>query len=367
MAITELSEKLKDYYEIIGSEDEELQYVIDQLLPENFLLLISGRRGKKKSIIALFMALCISTGQSFLNWSTTKHSVLYLDLENSIKLIRKRLRKLGIARPGDFKFLLRESIASLDIERDEKKIIEVCKDKIVFIDTLSKIHKAQENSNEQMTAVMERLVNLARTVCKGMVIIHHRGKVEDLGARGASSIEDCADVVIGVSTNSDVIDFRCEKHRDGDEGSISKQVKITFTSDKILIEDVTDEELNTFIARLGQLPPDNLSSQGRIIESLEGEYSHYKVLELLKEGTKAGLLTVAKGRNNTYKYSLRDADNGVESLGDLSSTGTPPKGQCRKYEMRLFPKTRRLAPWCKLNDAWCWEASGEEDETYLCK
>jgi len=311
MSTVNLLDKIRSYEELINSNNEPLKYIVERLLPENFLLLIAGRRGKRKSLIALVLALCIATGRRFLNWEVEKTSVLYLDLENSKRLISKRLRLLtgltGEITPivRGLEFILQEDIGSFSIEKSEEKLREACVGKVLVIDSLSKVHRQDENSNSAMTYIMQKLVSIARTDCKALVVIHNMGKNNELGARGASSIEDSADVVLEVASNADVVGITCTKHRDANEADLTRNIRFTFTPERISIEDITREELSQFIRKVRALPEDSFSSQNRIVRALRSDYPHNKIYSLLRDATMAGHLTATRVSTNTLKYALK--------------------------------------------------------------
>jgi RecA-family ATPase len=303
-----LSERLRSYADIVDAEDVETKYVIEKLLPENFILLFVGRRGTKKSLIALRMAIDIAGGNNFLSeeWKTTPSEVIYIDLENSIKLIKKRLNLLSRYYEHNLKFLLRQDIMTLNIETQLEEMKELVKNKIVFIDTLSKLHRKDENSNTQMTTVMEHLINLAQTEAKALIVVHHKGKAVDLGSRGATAIEDNADVVIEIHSSDNHINFKCTKHRDCKEDDITKLLEINFTDEKIEIKDISDQEFQTFFWKLkDEYEKDKsvFSSQNRIIEAMKQHgYSKEKTIELLKDACDSELLKKTRGENNSTKY-----------------------------------------------------------------
>ncbi|MDA8338683.1 MAG: AAA family ATPase [Nitrospiraceae bacterium] len=304
-----LSEKLRSFEDIIDSEDIETKYVINKLLPENFIMLLAGRRGTKKSLIALRMAIDIVRGDSFLteNWRTTATEVVYIDLENSIKLIKKRLRLLAYHYAYNLKFLLRQDILSIDIEKQIEELKELVKDKVVIIDTLSKIHRRDENSNPHMTIIMEHLINLAQTEAKALILLHHKGKgLGDLGSRGATAIEDNADVVIEIIPDKNYVNFKCTKHRDCKEEDISRLLEINFTDEEIQIKDVSDQEFNIFFQHLkDEYNKDEsiFSTQSRIVETMKPYgYSRETVIDLLSEACDYELLKRTKGENNSTRY-----------------------------------------------------------------
>jgi RecA-family ATPase len=304
-----LSEKLRSFNSIVASEDSEMKYVIDMLLPESCILLVVGRRGKKKSIIAMRMAIDIATGQKFLGWNTTPTETIYVDMENNIRLIKKRLKLMSETdNIPKLQFLLRQDILGIDIEDEKQRneLKELVKNKVIVFDTLSKIHKREENSNPHMNIVFGHIIMLAQQHAKAVILLHHEGKGEKLGGRGASAIEDNPDIVIEISSNDNNINFKCTKHRDNKEDDISKLLEVNFTDEKIEIKDISDQEFQTFFWKLkDEYEKDNsvFSSQNRIIETMtKHSYSKEKIIELLKNACNSELLRKTRGENNSTRY-----------------------------------------------------------------
>jgi hypothetical protein len=305
-----LSEKLRSHHNIVTAVDAEMKYVIDKLLPESCILELIGRRGKKKSIIAMRMAIDIATGSYFLlpEWKATPHQVIYADMENPIQLIKKRLKLMSENdNIPNLSFLLRQDIMSIDIEKEEHmtELAELVKDKVIVFDTLSKIHKRDENSNPHMNIVFGHLLTLARQHAKAIILLHHQGKGENLGGRGASAIEDNPDIVIEISSDDNFVNHKCTKHRDGRESDYTKLLSIEFT-ERIKITDITQEEFNIFYDYLrDEYKQDNsiFETQSKIIEAMAKHgYSKEKTTELLSETCDYGLLGWTKGENNSKKY-----------------------------------------------------------------
>lgn len=303
---------IKSYNDITASTDIEVKYVIDRLLPEHCILMIAGRRGQKKSIIAMRMAIDIATGQKFLDWNTAKAEVIYIDMENNIRLIKKRLRLMSKnnANIPNLKFILRQNIL-IDIENEKQRneLKEIVKDKIIIFDTLSKIHKKDENNTSQMTVVMGHLIDIAQASAKAIILLHHKGKNPELGGRGSSVIEDNPDIVIEAIANEQQLNFKCTKHRDGKESDFTKVLEIAFSDTEIKIEDATQKELNIFFECLIKLHKEDssvFSSQTKLIDILQKHsYSKDKSIEILKDCIDYGLIGRRKGENNSTVYYFK--------------------------------------------------------------
>ena len=89
-----------------------------------------------------------------------------------------------------------------DITDDDKfkRLIEFCADtRLIVLDTLSRIHRLDENSNSNMAHIIATLEKIAITVGASVLYLHHTNKtsavnglVDQQAARGASALIDNA-------------------------------------------------------------------------------------------------------------------------------------------------------------------------------
>ncbi len=301
--------KLISFSELIREPEEPISFIIEPLLPIQSIMLLTGRRANFKSIFAGDLARCISTGQRLLDWETTPTKVVIIDMENRPRLTKKRLQELGTPETADIHFLFRREMQGLNIETDHALLSDICKDSVVIIDTLSKIHMRDENRNSEMTAVMSALLNLIESkAIKALVILHHQGKNIELGGRGASVIEDNPDIIVELMRTGTAARFKCTKHREVQEDKLTRDIRFDFSENSIRIVDIGNEEFYRFLRAFEALPEDNLKSQGAIIEALQAQgWTREGITSYLDQGVKQGYLMMTKDRqnNNAKKYSLK--------------------------------------------------------------
>lgn len=339
--------KLIPFSGFLKEPEEEIEYIVDELLPLYSIVLIEGRRGSFKMYLSLFLAKCISTGEAFLGWNTVKTSVVILDLENRPRLIKKRLIKLKTPESAELSLSFRRDIGRFNIETDYKLLAEACKDCVVIIDTFSKIHFRDENKNQEMNLIMGYLLNLIESkAIKALVLLHHQGKNVELGARGASAIEDNPDAVYELSRigHSNVCSFNCIKHREAAEDTLNKILEFRFTKDEVSVHDITDEELNRFLSDLRELSEEQMNAQTKIIEALLlKKWKREKIRELLNKAVEKGILTTSSGLNNSIIYMFKHSEETTENC-DIK----PPY---RYMKPKLHPDTKTGVNmlWVKIN------------------
>lgn len=82
--------------EIAEKELGEVEWLIDQILPQGFFFL-AGKPKMRKSFMALQMSLAIVSGGKFLNYQVQQPGrVLYISLEDNARRIRKRMLNMGV-------------------------------------------------------------------------------------------------------------------------------------------------------------------------------------------------------------------------------------------------------------------------------
>lgn len=217
-----------------------IQWVIDRILPEGGLLLLSGKFGAHKSILALLMALGINLGTSVFGRAVPrKIPVLYIDRENPEQTIGERRLKFGVPDDvvrywGDW---LKDETPSLD----DKNLEEFCireKGVIIFDSLQDWLEGANENDPSQMTEVMRKFRRLAR-LGSGVIVLHHADKYRS-GYRGTTAIPASTDMAVRVAKTEDgIVQLREERFRMCSTWELD--LKFHFSDDQFTYEVVNDQ------------------------------------------------------------------------------------------------------------------------------
>ncbi len=186
----------------IGDQD----WVVDKLIPIEGITVISGAPKSYKSWIALHIALCISEGKDvFGKYPTKKSDVLIIDEENNRRIIKQRLEKLNSPTDSEIRFVTQEnlSIEDSDHRKAIKKLCVESDTQVIILDSLIRIHRADENSAGEMAEVFAGIKELAsegRTV----IVLHHERKETgykssaQMRMRGSSDISAAVDSHLSV-------------------------------------------------------------------------------------------------------------------------------------------------------------------------
>lgn len=203
-------------------------WAVKNLLPQLGIAMVFGKSGAGKSFFTLDLMLAIARGAVWCGLKTKPLKVVYVVAEG-VSGFRNRLAAYAIAHGVDMEnvpILIIPQAPNLRVD-DDKAIINAIEEQggadIVVIDTLAQASAgANENSAEDMGAVLKRCQNI-QTAIQGLVIlVHHTGKDESKGARGWSGLKAAMDTEIEVSAsvNGDIktMQAKVTKQKDGEEG-----------------------------------------------------------------------------------------------------------------------------------------------------
>jgi len=163
----------------------ETEWTVENIIPNNGLVCLSGMPSSYKSWFGFHVALCILKGipilaeplKGFEGWKTSKGSVLFIDRENREAQVQKRMKMLGAGEEmkdcyflqGDFSVENHRSVAEVVKFVREKSI------KLVIIDSLIRIHSSNENEAVSMNKVFEQLTNI-QDAGAAVMYLHHLRK-----------------------------------------------------------------------------------------------------------------------------------------------------------------------------------------------
>lgn len=165
---------------LYGAVLERPPIIIDNLVPAG-LTVLAGAPKRGKSWMVLKMALCISSGQPFLNMPTRKGAVLYLDLESKNYRVQDRLNKLIVGpAPSDLYFAHKSERLDGGLMEQLKNWISCVENPaMIILDTLGRVKsgaKRGENAYESDTRIFGELQTFALENKISVVVVHHLKK-----------------------------------------------------------------------------------------------------------------------------------------------------------------------------------------------
>ena len=119
------------------------RFIIEDLIPENFITSLYGDGGTGKSFIALFIAFSVARGESFAGKKVEKGNVLYVDAELDVEEQARRAyavaRGLGLERPPEGLYYCRpvHSLNDSNIIKELRRIKEEQGITLVIVDSLT--------------------------------------------------------------------------------------------------------------------------------------------------------------------------------------------------------------------------------------
>jgi hypothetical protein len=179
----------------IWTWEADVSWIVDELIPEGAITLITGDSGCGKTLFATAMAGAVAKGLPFLGRSSCKRRILYCDRENPAGVVKKHLHDLHIAQTPDLTFWGNwcaheadgpESSSLLQLARNERPVL--------IFDLVIAFNPGDEQSSNETRAFMQHTRNLAAAGASP-VLLHHVGKTENAKLyRGSSDYKASVDV-----------------------------------------------------------------------------------------------------------------------------------------------------------------------------
>ncbi len=187
----------KPISELFASPDKPVDWLVESLLEQGTIGFIGGEPKLTKSILGLHIAICLATGSPVLGQFAVpvKRRVLYIQEEDGEFLVKRRIadfvkgvggRQLPMPEDAYLRYAIRIGfrIDNLEWQARLQAELQAFPADEVLMDVFNKIHCKEENSQPQMTEVMNVFEKTRREFGCGFRIVHHFRKA---GGQGASS------------------------------------------------------------------------------------------------------------------------------------------------------------------------------------
>ena len=162
--------------------NDQPDWLIDPLWAYQAVGVLGGSPKSCKTFLALEMTLAVATGTPCLGHFpvTTPGPVLVFAAEDHPLQIRARLHGLARARNVDFNalpiFLILADQLRLDVPRDQDRLINAIhthQPRLLVLDPFVRLHRLQENSAQEISALLADLRALQRRFHLAVLLVHH--------------------------------------------------------------------------------------------------------------------------------------------------------------------------------------------------
>lgn len=145
---------LKTISELMAQKYPDAVYIVDRLIPAEAITILSGQSRSFKTYALLDLAIAVaSQKQLFGYFNTTQTNVLIINEEDGERLLQQRFRQLGMAHDEELPIYI-SALNDFKLEDDQiSQVLRVCEEKeinLVIIDSLIRVHSADENSAKDM-------------------------------------------------------------------------------------------------------------------------------------------------------------------------------------------------------------------------
>lgn len=206
--------------QLMQKKFEDLEWVVEKLLPGSGTIIISGQPGSYKTWLALDLVLAVASGNDAFGFlATSQAGVLIVDEENGPRLLQDRFKKLKFNQGLPIYVL---SLVGFRLsEGSVKTLVSFCKSKkikLVVFDSLIRIHSGEENSATDMSEVFDHLKEFRRNGI-AVLLLHHNRKPgfgnsnPSFEMRGSSDILAAIDSHIGINKKDGYVEIKQTKLR----------------------------------------------------------------------------------------------------------------------------------------------------------
>jgi RecA-family ATPase len=301
-------------YELEDYKDDDVEWIIDKIIPNKAVCILTGKRGTLKTFVALNIAYAIASGTKFLDkFSTGKAGVLYFDKENGVHIMKQRVKmiKRGLELEEKLKIGF---ICFSQLKIDKKfdllaieKVIEEHKPKLLIVDTYRRGISFDEND---AGAVSKLFVDMLRPLCEehnfSILLIHHNRKggantndeMDEL--RGSSDLANYADIILKTERRSSFLILKQLKNRNMQELK-PIQIKTNFEHENLKLE---------YVGEFQKVTKTDKAVDNLIVWLYEKGIEQFTTKQAKEVAFKKGI------KESTFKYALNQLlDAGIiESL-----------------------------------------------------
>lgn len=316
--------KPKSINQLMETQFPPQRWLVEGLMPLGGITLLSGAPESYKTWVMLDTVVSVAEGKPlFGKFNTTRTKVLVIDEESGERILQERLSALRANRNSP---IYSESMNGAVFTEDYvKHLVDWCiKNEIglVVADSLSRIHKGDESTAKDMSALFGLVRQLTIAGISVVVLHHNRKSSPGFGysandIRGSSDILASVDSAIALSTN-----------RSGQVNVMQVKNRIASKERPFTIELLEDDEYRYFdCTAVGKSKDDEITERkSAILELITTDpsinqstvYQYFAQVKTdvggeraikaaLDELVKDGELSTTRGEKNALLYSINSS------------------------------------------------------------
>ncbi|MCX8070085.1 MAG: AAA family ATPase [Thermodesulfovibrionales bacterium] len=177
--------------------DINTEYILDKLIPKGSITLLFGRGGIGKTSLCLQICRAIAEGLPFADLKTIKTTVIYIDFENPLNVLKERIEAIGQTENFYVWHLSNNNIQPPRLDSKDWELYKQLPKGLIVFDTLRASHLQDENNSQDMAIVISRLKEL-REMGFTILLLHHTPKGNDGVYKGSTALLDLVDNCISI-------------------------------------------------------------------------------------------------------------------------------------------------------------------------
>ena len=232
----------------LEARPDGLRWLVEGLWPDPAVTIVGGQPKSWKSWLGLDVAVSVASGTPCLGRFPVHRrgpAVVYL-AEDALPDVRARIECLccsrGLALEDQELHVVTEPVLHLDADEDRRRLraaVERLGARLLVLDPLVRLHRGDENSSQEISALLGFLRELQRAHDVSVLLVHHTSKRthgrHGQALRGSSDLHAWADVGLYLTWH-------------GDELRLTPELRVSAAVPPMTLRLVADDPERTHLA-----------------------------------------------------------------------------------------------------------------------
>lgn len=184
--------------ELLAKEFPATQWVIEQLIPTQGIVALSGAPSTYKTWLLLQIAQAVASGEPlFDQFPSHQGNVLLIDEENNESLLCQRLKQMQVDKDLPIQCLVLQSFKLTDDSVEQlTALIQSHKFTLIMFDSLVRIHTGDENAARDMAGVYSLFKKI--TQAGAAVLFTHHNRKQQFSRSPSQDMRGSSDILAGL-------------------------------------------------------------------------------------------------------------------------------------------------------------------------